>query len=114
MVDTVVRARVSSASKEAAMANAKALGLDLSTVIRMLVNRLAVEGQLPDGFLQPNSETLQATGQPLPPKYKERRLIGNYIGYLECHGAPDLLLIYQRTDTELIVYRVGSHADLFN
>ncbi|KMJ46017.1 type II toxin-antitoxin system RelB/DinJ family antitoxin [Xenorhabdus khoisanae] len=60
MVDTVVRARVSSASKEAAMANAKALGLDLSTVIRMLVNRLAVEGQLPDGFLQPNSETLQA------------------------------------------------------
>ncbi|WP_338883886.1 type II toxin-antitoxin system antitoxin, RelB/DinJ family [Xenorhabdus sp. TH1] len=26
----------------------------------MLVNRLAVEGQLPDGFFQPNSETLQA------------------------------------------------------
>ncbi|OWO85619.1 hypothetical protein B5C26_01525 [Photorhabdus luminescens] len=36
-----------------------------------------------------------------------------YIGYLECHGAPDLLLIYRRTDTELILYRVGSHADLF-
>lgn len=60
MIDTIVRARVSSASKEAAMENAKALGLDLSTVIRMLVNRLAVEGQLPDGFFQPNSETLQA------------------------------------------------------
>ncbi|WP_338883884.1 type II toxin-antitoxin system YafQ family toxin [Xenorhabdus sp. TH1] len=24
-----------------------------------------------------------------------------------------LLLIYQRTDIELILYRVGSHADLF-
>ncbi|WP_237386003.1 type II toxin-antitoxin system RelE/ParE family toxin [Xenorhabdus sp. Sc-CR9] len=56
---------------------------------------------------------LLQTGLPLPPKYKEHRLIGNYIGYLECHGAPDLLLIYQRTGTELILYRVGSHADLF-
>ncbi|SFN68607.1 type II toxin-antitoxin system YafQ family toxin [Xenorhabdus japonica] len=37
---------------------------------------------------------LLQTGQPLPSKYKEHRLIGNHIGYLECHGAPDLLLIY--------------------
>jgi hypothetical protein len=37
---TVVRARVSPASKAAAMANAQALGLDLSTVIRLdLSNR---------------------------------------------------------------------------
>ncbi|MCA6221685.1 type II toxin-antitoxin system RelE/ParE family toxin [Photorhabdus antumapuensis] len=56
---------------------------------------------------------LLQTGQPLPPKYKEHRLNGNYIGYLECHGAPGLLLIYRRTDTELILYRFGSHADLF-
>ncbi|WP_244161564.1 MULTISPECIES: type II toxin-antitoxin system YafQ family toxin [Photorhabdus] len=32
---------------------------------------------------------------------------------MECHGALDLLLIYRRTDTELILYRVGSHADFF-
>lgn len=57
-------------------------------------------------------ELLQ-TGDPLPKKYKEHPLIGNYIGYLECHGMPDLLLIYQRTDTELKLYRVGSHSDLF-
>ncbi|MFT2793687.1 type II toxin-antitoxin system RelB/DinJ family antitoxin [Serratia sp. T13T92] len=60
MVDTVVRARVSPASKAAAMANAKALGLDLSTVIRMVVNRLAVNGELPVDLLQPNQETLKA------------------------------------------------------
>ncbi|MBC8953017.1 type II toxin-antitoxin system RelB/DinJ family antitoxin [Xenorhabdus sp. PB62.4] len=42
------------------MSNAKALGLDLSTVICMIVNRLVVEGQLSDSFFQPNSETLQA------------------------------------------------------
>jgi len=60
MTDTVVRARVSPALKAAAMVNAKALGLDLSTVIRMVVNRLAVNGELPRDLLQPNQETLQA------------------------------------------------------
>lgn len=52
------------------------------------------------------------TGESLPEKYKEPPLIGNYIGYIECHGAPALLLIYQRTSTELKLYRVGSHSDL--
>lgn len=60
MIDTVVRARVSAVSKAAAMANAKALGLDLSTVIRMVINRLAVSAELPIDLLQPNQETLQA------------------------------------------------------
>ncbi|MDE9454570.1 type II toxin-antitoxin system YafQ family toxin [Xenorhabdus bovienii] len=57
--------------------------------------------------------SLLQTGEVLPPKYKEHPLIGNYIGYLECHGMPDLLLIYQRTDSEIKLYRVGSHSDLF-
>ncbi|MFT2793686.1 type II toxin-antitoxin system YafQ family toxin [Serratia sp. T13T92] len=57
--------------------------------------------------------SLLQKGEPLPKKYKEHPLIGNYIGYLECHGMPDLLLIYQRTETELRLYRVGSHSDLF-
>ncbi|WP_228939772.1 type II toxin-antitoxin system RelB/DinJ family antitoxin [Photorhabdus thracensis] len=42
------------------MANAKAMGLNLSTIIRMVVNRLAVEPELPDELLQLNQETLQA------------------------------------------------------
>ncbi|WP_232507699.1 type II toxin-antitoxin system RelB/DinJ family antitoxin [Candidatus Williamhamiltonella defendens] len=42
------------------MANAKVLGMDLSTVIRMLVNRLAVSAELPKDLLQPNQETLKA------------------------------------------------------
>ena len=41
------------------------------------------------------------------------RLSGDYAGYMECHGAPDLLLIYQRNDEELKLYRVGSHSELF-
>ncbi|WP_036770088.1 type II toxin-antitoxin system RelB/DinJ family antitoxin [Photorhabdus australis] len=60
MADTVVRARVNPKSKAAAMANAKAMGLNLSTIIRMVVNRLAVEPELPAKLLQLNQETLQA------------------------------------------------------
>ncbi|MDR0806833.1 MAG: type II toxin-antitoxin system YafQ family toxin [Enterobacteriaceae bacterium] len=60
-----------------------------------------------------NIIALLQTGTPLPAKYREHLLVGKYIGYLECHGLPDLLLIYQKTDTELKLYRVGSHSDLF-
>ncbi|OAT57082.1 hypothetical protein [Obesumbacterium proteus] len=41
----VVRARVSPAVKVAAMENASALGTDLSTIIRLLVNQIAVTGR---------------------------------------------------------------------
>ncbi|MGL4858882.1 MAG: type II toxin-antitoxin system RelE/ParE family toxin [Enterobacteriaceae bacterium] len=56
---------------------------------------------------------LLQTGEPLPPQYKEHQLIGAYIGYLECHSAPDLLLIYQRNTEQVKLYRVGNHSDLF-
>lgn len=58
---------------------------------------------------------LLKTGEPLPQGYKEHALIGDYVGYLECHGRPDLLLIYQRDikNKQIKLYRVGSHAKLF-
>ena len=54
-----------------------------------------------------------AIPQPLPQKNKDHSLMGNYAGYRECHILPDWLLIYQQTQDELILYRTGSHADLF-
>ena len=52
---------------------------------------------------------------PLPKKYKDHSLSGNYVGFRECHITPDWLLIYQIDDNELILYltRTGSHSDLF-
>lgn len=50
----------------------------------------------------------------LPIKNRDHNLIGNYTGYRECHLAPDWLLIYKQTDTELLLDRTGSHADLFD
>ena len=54
-------------------------------------------------------------GTPLPDKYRDHVLTGNYRGYRECHINPDWLLIYSRKETVRIVslYRTGTHSDLF-
>ncbi len=55
-------------------------------------------------------------GVPLPSKYRDHKLLGNYRKYKdvrECHVEPDWLLIYLRTENEVILIRTGTHADLF-
>jgi len=49
----------------------------------------------------------------LPECNRDHALTGNYIGHRECHISPDWLLIYQTTETELILVRTGSHSELF-
>lgn len=51
----------------------------------------------------------------LAPKYKDHKLIGNYLGCRECHLKPDLLLVYRINQTilELALVRVGCHSSLF-
>ena len=46
---------------------------------------------------------------------EEPSLTGNYKGFLECHVEPDWLLIYERCSDELVLllYRTGTHSDLF-
>jgi len=53
--------------------------------------------------------------QPLPPKYLDHDLQGNYTGHRECHITSDWLLIYKIKDKELILEltRTGTHSDLF-
>ncbi len=54
-----------------------------------------------------------AHGELLDEKFRDHKLIGNYVGTLECHIEPDWLLIYEDHDDELILIRTGSHSDLF-
>ena len=54
-----------------------------------------------------------AAGEELAEHYRDHALIGNYLGCRECHVSPDWLLIYQVTETELILIRTGSHSELF-
>lgn len=52
--------------------------------------------------------------QELPEKYRDHSLIGDYVGFRECHIKPDWLLIYKKVDDNLILGRTGSHNELFN
>ena len=56
-----------------------------------------------------------ANGEKLDEKYRDHALVGNYVGYRECHILPDWLLVYKIVDNELtlVLARTGTHSDLF-
>lgn len=54
-----------------------------------------------------------ANDEPLDERHRDHALIGDYEGCRDCHITPDWLLIYQITETELILVRTGSHSELF-
>ncbi|MDO8955068.1 MAG: type II toxin-antitoxin system YafQ family toxin [Gammaproteobacteria bacterium] len=49
----------------------------------------------------------------LPTKNKDHSLKGVYKDCRECHIEPDWLLIYKVITPELMLYRTGTHSDLF-
>lgn len=51
----------------------------------------------------------------LDQRYRDHALVGNYIGFRECHIEPDWLLVYAIDKGQLILTasRTGSHSDLF-
>jgi mRNA interferase YafQ len=57
--------------------------------------------------------TLLSEKQPLPIRYRDHALTGNWIGHRDCHIQPDWVLIYQIDDDDLILERTGTHSDLF-
>ena len=52
-------------------------------------------------------------GKPLEIKHRDHPLKGDYVGHRECHIEPDWLLIYKKTEEDLILVRTGTHSDLF-
>lgn len=55
-----------------------------------------------------------AHDEPLERRHRDHELDGNWSGYRECHVKPDLLLIYQKPDSETLhLVRLGSHSQLF-
>jgi mRNA interferase YafQ len=50
--------------------------------------------------------------EPIPKKYKDHALTGNWKDFRDCHLKPDLVLIYKKTDDTLILVRLGSHSEL--
>ena len=58
---------------------------------------------------------LLANGEKLDFEYKDHDLSGNYKGTRECHIEPDWLLVYEYQNDVLVLmlYRLGSHSELF-
>lgn len=56
-----------------------------------------------------------ANGETLEPNFRDHNLSGKYKGTRECHIDPDWLLIYEVQSSVLVLmlYRNGSHAELF-
>ena len=57
-----------------------------------------------------------ANGEKLDVSLHDHELSGEYAGTRECHVEPDWLLVYEiRKDVlVLMLYRTGTHSDLFN
>jgi mRNA interferase YafQ len=50
---------------------------------------------------------------PLAEKYRDHPLSGEWSGFRDCHIKPDLVLIYEKPDTDTLrLVRLGSHSEL--
>jgi len=59
--------------------------------------------------------SLLASGEPLPPRYRDHSLSGRLSDFRECHIEGDWLLMYQIFEDKLILSAssTGTHSDLF-
>ncbi|MGA3263078.1 MAG: type II toxin-antitoxin system YafQ family toxin [Terracidiphilus sp.] len=57
--------------------------------------------------------SLLAADSPLPEKFRDHQLTGEWTDHRDCHIKPDLVLIYRVPDAErLELVRLGSHSEL--
>ena len=60
---------------------------------------------------------LIANDEPLPAKWLDHALVGEWQGFRECHVGGDFLLIYQlekQGKQEMVIFtRAGTHSELF-
>ena len=59
---------------------------------------------------------LLAEQQPLPEKYRDHSLSGDWVGFRECHIQSDWLLIYHIDQNNLLLCltRTGTHSDILD
>jgi mRNA interferase YafQ len=52
-------------------------------------------------------------GLPLPARYQDHPLTGDWKNFRDCHIEPDWILIYKIDGNDLHLVATGTHADLF-
>ena len=69
---------------------------------------------LPEGGEFWQVVNMLANDIPLPAKYRDHPLHGEYEGSRDCHIRPDLVLVYTLEGEDLLILeRLGSHSELF-
>ena len=86
-----------------ALSYAKQFGNDL----KRMLNRGKLKKKIKDVLKKLIDE------EQLDARYKDHKLIGNLKDRRECHIEPDWLLIYKKTNDEIVFERTGTHSDLF-
>jgi mRNA interferase YafQ len=57
--------------------------------------------------------TMLASDEPLPRRYFDHPLSGEWSDHRDCHIRPDLVLIYRKPDEDTLeLVRLGSHSEL--
>lgn len=80
--------------------------------LKLMIRRGKSEAQIKTVIL------MLVNDQPLPVKYHDHALTGQFSGYRDCHIQPDWVLIDKKLDSEdglgiLRLEATGSHSDLF-
>lgn len=52
-------------------------------------------------------------GIPLPEKYRDHALTGNWKGFRDCHVKSDLVLIYRIVDDTVELHYLDTHSEIF-
>ena len=87
------------------------LGLDYTNQMKRDL-KLAKKRRKDLSKMTPIIDLLQAE-KPLPEKYQNHKLSGEYKDHWECHIEGDWLLIYLLFPRIVSLVRTGTHADLF-
>jgi mRNA interferase YafQ len=56
---------------------------------------------------------LIAADVPLGAEWRDHALVGDYLGFRECHIGGDFLLVYKLDKDRIVFTRIGTHAELF-
>jgi mRNA interferase YafQ len=65
-----------------------------------------------ESILEPELTAL-VQDMPLPEKYVDHPMTGDWKDHRDCHIKPDLVLIYQKPDEDVLrLVRLGSHSEL--
>lgn len=85
-----------------------------SSKYKKSIRKLSKSGNFPRKEIDQVVQMI-AGGRKLSSKYKNHQLKGDFLGFMECHIKPDLLLIYkiEKEELVLLLLDIGSHSYLF-